>query len=86
MNGPTKHGEFLPGIVLPQEVHGLLRMRLTEISVCDTVDNCLIIQARADSLVEEVALSKALPDEAIQRLYSLIRDVTERRIDELGRH
>ncbi|MCE0931622.1 hypothetical protein [Pseudomonas monteilii] len=77
-------GEFLPGIVMPPEIHGLLRKRLTEIDCCDTAVNCLIAQARAESLVEALEVLKAVSADAIERLYLVIESTTKSRLTELG--
>lgn len=75
---------MLPGIVMPPEIHGLLRRRVTQIDCCDTAVNCLIAQARAESLVEALEVLKALPADAIERLYMVIESATKTRMAELG--
>lgn len=82
--GNPKPGEFLPGIVMPPEIHGLLRKRIAEIETCDTAVNCLIAQARAESLVEALEVLKALPAHAIERLYLAIEHSAQARLAELG--
>ncbi|MFJ4113717.1 hypothetical protein [Pseudomonas sp. NPDC089758] len=82
--GNFKPGELLPGITMPPEIHGLLRQRVTEIEVSDTATNCLIAQARAESLVEALEVLKAIPAEAIERLYLVILQSAETRLSELG--
>ncbi|WP_158255597.1 hypothetical protein [Pseudomonas sp. BRM28] len=49
--GRAQPGEFLPGIIMPPEIHGPLRKRVTEIEMSDTKLECLVSQARAESLV-----------------------------------
>ena len=82
--GVTAQGEFLPGIVMPPAIHGLLRRRLAEVECCDTAVNCLIAQARAESLVEALEVLQAIPADAIERLYLLIESTTKTRLAELG--
>ena len=82
--GSAQPGEFLPGIIMPPEIHGLLRKRVTEIGVSDTALNCLIAQARAESLVEALEVLKAVPAQAIERLYLLIEDETQARLTEIA--
>lgn len=81
----VQHGEFLPGITMPPEIHGLLRKRITEIGISDTAISCLLAQARAESLVEALEALTILHAEAIERLHSLIDNTTIARIRELGR-
>lgn len=81
--GNPKPGEFLPGIVMPAEIHGLLRKRIAEINTADTVVNCLIAQARAESLVEALEVLKAIPAHAVERLYLLIEEAGSNRLSEL---
>lgn len=66
-------GEFMPGIVMPQEIHGLPRKRLTEIDLCDSAVNCLVAQALAEGLMESLETLKAIPAQAIERLYLMMR-------------
>lgn len=82
--GNPKPGEFLPGIVMPPEIHGLLRKRIAEIETCDTAANCLIAQARAEGLVEALEVLKALPTNAAERVYMLIDRAAQDRLTELG--
>lgn len=82
--GNQKPGEFLPGIIMPPEIHGLLRKRVTEIEVSGTAVNCLIAQARAESLIEALEVLKAIPADAIERLYLVIVHSAEARLSELG--
>ena len=72
--GGVKPGEFLPGMVLPLGIHGLLRKRLAEIDVSETEVNCLISKARAESLVEALEVLKAVPHQDAERLYVLIEE------------
>lgn len=83
-HGTAKPGEFLPGIVMPPEIHGLLRRRVAQIEVSDTPVNCLIAQARAESLVEALEVLRAVPADAIERLYLMIESTTQSRLAELG--
>lgn len=83
--GKAQDGEFLPGITIPREIHGLLRQRISEIAICDSAINCLVAQARAESLVEALKVLKILPAEAIERLNILIEDTATVRVSELGR-
>ncbi|WP_241792068.1 hypothetical protein [Pseudomonas putida] len=76
--------EFLPGIVMPPEIHGLLRKRVAEVEVSDTAVNCLIAQARAESLVEALEVLKAIPADAVERLYLMIGNSAQARLAELG--
>lgn len=76
--------EFLPGIIMPPEIHGLLRKRVAEIEVSDTPVNCLIAQARAESLVEALEVVKAIPADAVERLYLMIVHSAQARLAELG--
>lgn len=82
--GSAKAGEFLPGIIMPPEIHGLLRRRLAQVETADSAVNCLIAQARAESLVEALKVLKAIPAQAIERLYSLVEHSTQARLAELG--
>ncbi|MCX2891705.1 hypothetical protein OO258_26110 [Pseudomonas sp. DCB_BI] len=69
---------------MPPEIHGLLRKRVTEIEVSGTAVNCLIAQARAESLIEALEVLKAIPADAIERLYLVIVHSAEARLSELG--
>lgn len=82
--GNQKPQEFLPGIIIPPDIHGLLRKRVAEIESSDTATNCLIAQARAESLVEALEVLKAIQADAIERLYQLIYDSAKIRLAELG--
>ena len=82
--GQSQPGEFLPGIIMPPEIHGLLRKRVAEIESSDTATNCLIAQARAESLVEALEVLKAIQADAIERLYQLIYDSAKVRLGEIG--
>ncbi|WP_282361229.1 hypothetical protein [Pseudomonas sp. PS01300] len=82
--GRAQPGEFLPGIIMPPEIHGLLRKRVTEIEVSDTAVNCLIAQARAESLVEALEILKAVDRLAVERLYVMIENMALARLAELG--
>lgn len=81
--GSPEPGEFLPGIVMPPGIHGLLRKRIAEIETGDTAVNCLIAQARAESLVEALDVLKVLSAHAIERLYLMIKHSTRARLTEL---
>lgn len=83
-NGNAKSGEFLPGIIMPPEIHGLLRRRLAQIEIAESTVNCLIAQARAESLVEALEVLKAIPAQAIERLYNLVEHSTQARLAEIG--
>ena len=80
----SQPGEFLPGIILPPAIHGLLRKRLAELDMCDTAVNCMILQARTESLVEALEILKAIPARDVERLYVLIDNMTQERLDALG--
>ncbi|WP_253753995.1 hypothetical protein [Pseudomonas sp.] len=80
----AKAGEFLPGIIMPPEIHGLLRKRLAQIETADSAVNCLIAQARAESLVEALEVLKAISAQAIERLYEVVEHSTQARLAELG--
>lgn len=82
--GNAQPGEFLPGIIMPPEIHGLLRRRLAQIEIADSAVNCLIAQARAESLVEALEVLKAIPAQAIERLYNLVEHSTQARLAEIG--
>ena len=69
---------------MPPEIHGLLRKRVAEIEVSETATNCLIAQARAESLVEAMEVLEAIPTAAIERLYLMIFHSAEARLAELG--
>ncbi|MEW5606512.1 hypothetical protein [Pseudomonas juntendi] len=69
---------------MPPEIHGLLRKRVTEIEVSDTAVNCLIAQARAESLVEALEILKAVDRQAVERLYVMIENMALARLAELG--
>ncbi|ODB39981.1 hypothetical protein A9L43_15185 [Pseudomonas mosselii] len=69
---------------MPPEIHGLLRRRLAQIETADSAVNCLIAQARAESLVEALEVLKAIPAQAIERLYSLVEHSTQARLAEIG--
>lgn len=75
--------EFLPGLILPPTLHGVLRKRLTEISVAIGIGNCLIAQARAEGLVEGLDLLKALELQQVERLYQLVEQTATARLVEL---
>ncbi|WP_236192392.1 hypothetical protein [Pseudomonas urethralis] len=83
MNRDLKPGEFIAGITMPPAIHGLLRKRVMEIECCDTAVNCLIAQARAESLVEGLEVLKALEADAIERLYLVVEEAARKRLDEL---
>lgn len=80
----AKVGEFLPGIIMPPEIHGLLRKRLAQIETADSAVNCLIAQARAESLVEALEVLRAISAQAIERLYEVVEHSTQARLAELG--
>ncbi|WP_286919777.1 hypothetical protein [Pseudomonas sp. UBA6753] len=82
--GNQKPGEFLPGIIMPPEIHGLLRKRVAEIEVSETAVNCLIAQARAESLVEALEILRAVDSQAVERLYVMIENMAQARLAELG--
>ncbi|WP_236237718.1 hypothetical protein [Pseudomonas faucium] len=82
--GNAKPGEFLPGIIMPPEIHGLLRRRLAQIESADSAVNCLIAQARAESLVEALEVLKAISAQAIERLYEVVEHSTQATLAELG--
>ncbi|MGG4657926.1 hypothetical protein ACLPJF_05935 [Pseudomonas vlassakiae] len=82
--GNAHPGEFLPGVTMPPEIHGLLRKRLSEIDMCDSAVNCLVAQARAEGLVESLEILKAIPAQAIERLYLLIEEAAQTRLGELA--
>jgi hypothetical protein len=83
-HGNAQAGEFLPGIIIPPEIHGLLRRRLAQVESADSAVNCLIAQARAESLVEALEVLKAIPAQAIERLYEVVENSTQARLAELG--
>jgi len=72
----AEHGEFLPGITMPLQIHGLLRKRITEIGISSTASSCLNAQARAKGLVKALEALRTLPAQAIERLNILIEDTT----------
>ncbi|MFJ1336749.1 hypothetical protein ACIKP7_01255 [Pseudomonas caricapapayae] len=76
----SQPGEFLPGIILPPAIHGLLRKRLAELDLCDTAVNCMILQARTESLVEALEILQAIPERDVERLYVLIDNMTQDRL------
>lgn len=82
--GNAGPGEFLPGLIMPAAIHGQLRKRLMEIDHADTPVNCLIAQARAESLVEALELLHALQAAAVERLYVLIDNAAAARLQALG--
>jgi len=82
--GNAQQGEFLPGIVMPPEIHGLLRKRLAQVEMADSAVNCLIAQARAESLVEALEVLKAIPAQAIEQLYEVVEHSTQARLAEVG--
>ncbi|WP_110993130.1 hypothetical protein [Pseudomonas sichuanensis] len=82
--GSAQPGEFLPGIIMPPAIHGLLRKRLAQIESADSAVNCLIAQARAESLVEALEVLKAISDQAIERLYEVVEHLTQARLAEIG--
>ena len=83
--GDPKPGEFLPGVILPPVIHAQLRKRVMEIGVAGSAVNCLIAQARAESLVEALELLKAVEASVIERLYLLIDQEATQRLAELNR-
>ena len=82
--GNAKPGEFLPSIIMSPEIHGLLRKRLAEIEVSNMAVNCLIAQARSESLVEALEVLQTVPAPAIERLYLLIEHSTQARLAGIG--
>lgn len=70
--GSENQREFLLGIVMPPAIHCLLRRRVAEIEASGTPVNCLIAQARAESLVEALEVLKAIPADAVERLDLMI--------------
>lgn len=74
----------MPGIIMPPEIHGLLRKRVTEIEVSDNKLECLVAQARAESLVEALEILKAVDRQAVERLYLMIENMALARLAELG--
>lgn len=78
-------GEFIPGLILPPAYHGVLRKRLTEIDMTDSLVDCRIAQARAEGMVEALGLLKALEADQIERLYLLIEQAATARLQELER-
>lgn len=80
----AKAGEFLSGIIMPPEIHGLLRKRPAQIETADSAVNCLIAKARAESLVEALEVLKAISAQAIERLYEVVEHSTQARLAELG--
>ena len=78
-------GEFMPGLVLPPAYHGVLRKRLTEIDMTDSLADCRIAQARAEGMVEALELLKALEADQIERLYLVVEQAATARLQELGR-
>lgn len=77
--------ELLPGLVLPPAYHGVFRKRLAEVEAAGSAVNCLIAQARAESLVEALeTLTQGIAAQHIERLYLLIEDATNKRLAILG--
>lgn len=70
---------------MPPEIHGLLRKRVAQIEMADSAVNCLIAQARAESLIEALEVLKAIPSQAIEQLYQLVEHETQAKLAEIGR-
>lgn len=78
--------ELVPGLVLPPAYHALFRRRLAEVEAAGSAVNCLIAQARAESLVEALeAVTHGIAALHIERLYLLIEDAATARLAELER-
>lgn len=78
--------ELVPGLVLPPAYHGVFRKRLAEVEVAGSAVNCLIAQARAESLVEALeTLTQGIAGAHIERLYLLIENAATARLAELER-
>jgi len=76
----SRQGPILPGLILPTDIQELLRKRLGELATCDTAVNCMILQARTESLVEALEILKAIPARDVERLYVLIDNMTQDRL------
>lgn len=81
--GNAGPGEFLKGLILPPVIHGHLRKLLTLVDTADSPVNCLIAQARAESLIEALELLKVTDSAAIERLYLLVDETVTQRMLEL---
>ncbi|MFK3680697.1 hypothetical protein [Pseudomonas sp. NPDC088890] len=75
--------ELIPGVTLPPVIHGRLRQLLAQLNVADTVVNILLVQERAEGVVECLELLKKLDDEQIEKLYLLIGHTAAQRFGEL---
>lgn len=80
----SKGKEFVPGIILPPLVHGLLRKHLSEISVSDCVQDCLLAQARAEGLIQSLGAFETVSPSTIKRLFVLIQQAAQARLADLG--
>jgi len=71
---------------LPPLVHGLLRKHLSEISVSDCVEDCLLAQARAEGLIQSLDVLRTVSASAVARLSVLIQHAAQTRLDDLAQH
>ena len=82
--GGSGSAEFLPGIVLPPLIHGMLRKHLTEIQVSSRVQDCVLAQQQAEGVIKALESAGTMSSSAIERLSVLIQDTAQARLANLG--
>lgn len=75
--------ELIPGLVLPAGWAAELRKLLARIEDADSAVNCLLAQERAEGVVQGIELAKARDPGTIERLYLLIADTGQARLQQL---
>lgn len=75
--------ELIPGLVLPASWVTELRELLARIEDADSAVNCLLAQERAEGVVQGIELVKARDPGTIERLFLLIADTGQARLQQL---
>ncbi|WP_447902221.1 hypothetical protein [Pseudomonas serbica] len=75
--------ELIPGLVLPAGWASELRKLLARIEDADSAVNCFLAQERAEGVVQGIELAKARDPGTIERLYLLITDTGQARLQQL---
>lgn len=75
--------ELVAGLVLPVGWAAELRNLLARIEDADSAVNCLLAQERALGVVQGIELVKARDPGTIERLYLLIADTGQARLQQL---
>lgn len=85
MNRTSGYGEqtLAPDLVLPPGWASELRKLLARIKNADSAINCLLAQERAEGVVQGIELAKARDPLTIERLYLLIADTGQARMQQL---